>query len=163
VEQSAGGNRWQQLQHQSQQAVTLTITVIFKMIKIKNKLVVMAKETASGCWVSVGGCVSIVISKNNNQPVVTATATMTATAKKNHRSTINQWLWQQRQKADGHQKGNNPLGAVTATSASCNGHIEMYSIIIKSIISWWQSAVEAMLVLVSGYCKLVTNNIKRQQ
>jgi len=159
VEQSTGSNRWQQLQHQLQQAVTLTITAIFKKIEIDNKLVVMAKETASGCWVSIGGCVSIMISKNNNQLVMMATATMTATAKKNHRSTINWWLWQQRQKVDGHQKGSNPP-AVTATSASCNSHIEMYSIIIKSIISWWQSAVEAMPVLVSCYCKLVTGILK---
>jgi len=84
--------------------VTLTVTAIFKMIKVNNKLVVMAKETASGCCVSVGGCVSVRISKNNNQPVVTATATVTATAKKNHVSTINRWLWLQRQKADRHQK-----------------------------------------------------------
>jgi len=130
------------------------------MIEVNNKLVVMAKGTASGCCVSVGGCVgvggcvSVGISKNNNQLVVTATATVTATAKKNHISTINRWLWLQRQKAVGIKK-NNPL-AVTATSASCDGHIEMYSFIIKSIISWRQSAVEPMPLFVSGYYKLVT-------
>jgi len=74
------------------------------MIEVNNNLVVMAKETASGCCVSVGGCVSVGISKNNNQPVVTETATVTATAKKNPISTINRWLWQQRQKADGIKK-----------------------------------------------------------
>ena len=125
------------------------------MIEVNNKLVVMAKGTASGCCVSVGGCVCVGISKNNNQLVVTATATVTATAKKNHISTINWWLWLQRQKAVLGIKKINPL-VVTITSASCDGHIEMYSFIIGSIISWQQSAVEPMPLFVSGYYKLVT-------
>jgi len=60
--------------------VTLTVTAIFKMIEVNNKLVVMAEEMASGCCVSIGGCVSITImqtgnrkTKNKNRQVVTAT------------------------------------------------------------------------------------------
>jgi len=52
---------------------------------------------------------------------------------------------------------------VTASLASCNGKIEMYIIIIESIISWQQSAMEVVLALALGYSKLATKNIRRQQ